>query len=52
MNEFVIDFIYERRPFRALVTPREQGSDIIYAVNVESQDPELNLDVVAILVAR
>ena len=47
MNEFVIDFVYEQRPFTALVTPREQGSDIIYAVRVESQDQELNLDLIA-----
>ena len=47
MNEFVIDFLYEQMPFTGLVLPGNKGSDIIYSVKVESQDQELNLDIVA-----
>jgi hypothetical protein len=47
MNEFVIDFVYEQKHFSGLVIPREQGSEIVYSVKVESQDQELNLDLIA-----
>jgi hypothetical protein len=47
MNQFLIDFVYEQRPFTGLVSPRQKGLDTVYAVKVESQDQELNLDIIA-----
>lgn len=47
MNEFVVDFVYEQKPFKALVIPGKEGSDVVYKVKVESQDQILNLDVIA-----
>jgi hypothetical protein len=47
MNEFVIDFVYEQKRFSGLVIPMQQGSEIVYTVKAESQDQELNLDVIA-----
>jgi len=47
MNEFVIDFIYEKMPFTGLVMPRKVGDDLLYSVKLESQNQELNLDITA-----
>jgi hypothetical protein len=47
MNEFLIDFIYEQKPFTGLVSPKKKGTDTVYAVKVESLDQELNLDILA-----
>ena len=47
MNEFVIDFIYDQMPFTGLVSPRQEGDELMYTVKVESQNQELNLDITA-----
>jgi hypothetical protein len=47
MEEFVIDFIYEKMPFTGLVLPRKEGDDLLYSVKLESQNQELNLDITA-----
>lgn len=47
MDEFVIDFIYEQRPYTGLVSPRQEGDEMIYNVKVESQNQDLNLDIIA-----
>ena len=47
MDEFVIDFIYEQKPFTGLVLPRKEGDDLVYSVKLESQNQELNLDITA-----
>ena len=47
MNEFVIDFVYAQRPFTGLVSTREQGSETVYSVKLESLDQAINLNIVA-----
>jgi hypothetical protein len=47
MNEFVIDFVYDQVPYTGLVVPRQQGQELVYSVKVESQNQELNLDIIA-----
>lgn len=47
MDEFIIDFIYEKMPFTGLVSPRQEEGEWIYTVKVESQNQELNLDITA-----
>ena len=47
MDEFVIDFIYEKMLFTGLVRPGKEGGDMVYSVKVESRNQELNLDITA-----
>jgi hypothetical protein len=47
MDEFVIDFTYDQMPFTGLVLPKKNGEDLVYSVKVESQNQELNLDIIA-----
>jgi hypothetical protein len=47
MDEFVIDFVYDQMPFTGLVQPRKVGDDLMYSVKAESQNQELNLDIIA-----
>ena len=47
MDEFVIDFTYEQMPFTGLVSPRHEGDNPVYSVKLESQNQELNLEIIA-----
>ena len=47
MDEFVIDFTYDQVPYTGLVRPRKEGDNLVYTVEVESQNQELNLDIIA-----
>jgi hypothetical protein len=47
MNEFVIDFVYEQMPYTGLVFPKQAGHELVYSVKVESQNQEINLDIIA-----
>jgi len=47
MDEFVIDFTYDQMPFTGLVLSRKKGEDLVYSVKLESQNQELNLDIIA-----
>jgi hypothetical protein len=47
MDEFVIDFTYEQMPFTGLVSPRHEGDNSVYSVKLESQNQELNLEIIA-----
>jgi hypothetical protein len=47
MDEFIIDFIYDQVPYTGLVRPRKEADNLVYTIEVESQNQELNLDITA-----
>jgi hypothetical protein len=47
MNEFVIDFSYRGAAYTGLVTPKPEGGQGGYAVRLESENQEFNLDIFA-----
>jgi hypothetical protein len=47
MNPFVVDFLYDGFPYKALITPNGENDDKSYGVKLESENQELYLDIVA-----
>jgi hypothetical protein len=47
MQEFVIDFLYNGAPYTGLVTPKEDKGLLYYAVQLESENQETHLDILA-----
>ena len=47
MEQFVIDFTYNGASYSGLVTPREEKDELFYSVHLESENQELNLDILA-----
>jgi len=46
MNEFQINFSYEGSPYTGLVTPVENGDQLSYKINLESENQESFVEII------